>query len=80
MFIIKISKYYWLHKSVRYSIEIALDIKYDIFRKRNITFNTRNSSGSEIRNIKTDYYGLETIAYLDNINIFKFLELSMQFV
>ena len=43
---------------------IAPDIMNDIFRKRNITNKTRNSSGLETRNIKTVHYGSETIVYL----------------
>ena len=40
------------------------DIMNDIFRERNITYSTRNSSGFETKNIKTVHYGPETIAYL----------------
>ena len=43
---------------------IAHDIMNDIFRKRNITYITKNSSGFEKRNIKIVHYQLETIAYL----------------
>ena len=63
----------------------------DIFRKRNMYDNTRNSSGFETRNIETVHYGSETIVYLgtkirdfvpqkikdlENIHIFK---LNMKF-
>ena len=37
----------------------------DILDKRNMTYNTRNSSGFETRNIKNVRYGSETIAYLN---------------
>ena len=43
---------------------IVHDIMNDIFRKRNVTYITKNSSGFETRNIKTVHYELETIAYL----------------
>ena len=36
---------------------ISPDIMNDIFRKRNITYSTKNSSGFETRNIKTVHYG-----------------------
>lgn len=36
----------------------------DIFRKRNISYSTRNCCGLETQNIKTIHYGSETIAYL----------------
>ena len=58
----------------------------DIFRKKNTTYNTKNSSGFKTRNVKFVHYEFETIAYLghkiwdrvpqkikdsENINIFK---------
>ena len=69
----------------------APGIMNDIFRKRNMYDNTRNSSGFETRNIETVHYGSETIVYLgtkirdfvpqkikdlENIHIFK---LNMKF-
>ena len=36
---------------------IAPGIMNDVFRKRNITYSTRISSGFETRNIKTVHYG-----------------------
>ena len=43
---------------------IAPDIMNGIFRKRHTSGNTRNPSSFETRNIKTVYYGSETVAYL----------------
>ena len=46
---------------------IGPDIMNDIFRKRNVSYNTRYSkyhTGFEAKNIKTVHYGSETIAYL----------------
>ena len=40
------------------------DIMNGIFRKRNMSYNTKNSYGIETRNIKTVKYGSETFVYL----------------
>ena len=40
------------------------DIMNGIFRKRNMSYNTKNSYGIETRNIKTVNYGSETFVYL----------------
>ena len=58
----------------------------DIFKKRNVTYNFRKNSTFETRNIKSVYYGSETISFIgpkiwellpsnikdsENLNIFK---------
>ena len=65
---------------------LAPKLMNDIFKKRNVTYNFRKNSTFEIRNIKSIYYGSETISFLDpkmwkllpsnfkdseNLNIFK---------
>ena len=61
-------------------------IMNDIFKKINLTYNFRKNSAFETRNIKSVYYGLETIPFIgpkiwellpsniedsENLNIFK---------
>ena len=36
----------------------------DIFKKRNVTYSFRKNSTFEIRNIKSVYYGSETISFI----------------
>ena len=65
---------------------LAPELMNDIFKKGNVTHNFRKSSTSETRNIKSVYYGSETISFIgpkiwellpssikdsENLNIFK---------
>ena len=65
---------------------LAPELINDIFKKRNVTYNFRKNSTFETRNIKSVYYGSETISFigpkiwkrlpsnikdLENLNIFK---------
>ena len=65
---------------------LAPELMNDIFKKRNVTYYFRNNSFFETRNIKSVYYGSETISFLgpkiweflpsniedsENLNIFK---------
>ena len=65
---------------------LAPELMNDIFKKRNVTYNFRKNSTFETRNIKSVYYGSETISFLgpkiwerlpsnikdsENLNIFK---------
>ena len=62
------------------------ELMNDIFKKRNVTYNFRKNSTFETRNIKSVYYGSETISFIgpkiwellpsnikdsENLNIFK---------
>ena len=65
---------------------LAPELMNDIFKKRNVTYNFRKNSTFETRNIKSVYYGSETISFIgpkiwellpsnikdsENLNIFK---------
>ena len=65
---------------------LAPELINDIFKKRNVTYNFRKNSTFETRNIKSVYYGSETISFIgpkiwdflpnnnkdsENLNIFK---------
>ena len=65
---------------------LAPELINDIFEKRNVTYNFRKNSTFETRNIKSVYYGSETISFIgpkiwellpsnikdsENLNIFK---------
>ena len=65
---------------------LAPELMNDIFKKRNVIYSFRKNSTFETRNIKSVYYGLEKISFLDpkiwelllsniedseNLNIFK---------
>ena len=43
---------------------LAPELMNDIFKKRNVTYNFRKNSTFETRNIKSVYYGSETISFL----------------
>ena len=43
---------------------LALELINDIFEKRNVTYNFRKNSTFETRNIKSVYYGSETISFI----------------
>ena len=43
---------------------LAPELTNDIFHKRNVAYNFRNNSTFETRNIKSVYYGSETISFL----------------
>ena len=42
---------------------LAPELMNDIFKKRNVTYNFRKNSTFETRNIKSVYYGSETISF-----------------
>ena len=43
---------------------LAPELMNDIFKKRNVTYNFRKNSTFETRNIKSVYYGSETISFI----------------
>ena len=43
---------------------LAPELMNDVFKKINVTYNFRNNSTFETRNIKSVYYGSETISFL----------------
>ena len=43
---------------------LAPELMNNIFKKRNVTYNFRKNSTFETRNIKSVYYGFETISFL----------------
>ena len=43
---------------------LAPELINDIFKKRNVTYNFRKNSTFETRNIKSVYYGSETISFI----------------
>ena len=56
---------------------LAPELMNDIFKKRNVTHNFRKSSTSETRNIKSVYYGSETICSIDP-KIWNFCQVALR--